>query len=152
MVVNKASLKGRDAIDFAFEQLARRFDLFLQRCYRKHGDAQRGMILLDKSTTEQRIQKLAREFKYSGHTYGKTRNFAEVPVFLNSKSSRLIPLADLVAFALFRFHEYGDSEFFDIVKHRFDSDDGLKHGLFVYPPEARTFTPIPSPAPAALLQ
>ncbi|KIG10377.1 DUF3800 domain-containing protein [Caballeronia concitans] len=132
-VITKASLEKQEAVELAFEQLANRFDLFLLRRYRKHGDAQRGLILFDKSSTEQRVQTLAREFKYIGHTYGKTRNYAEVPVFLDSRSSRLIQLADLVAFALFRSHEYDDHQFYDIIKHRFDSEGGVKHGLYLYP-------------------
>ena len=148
-VVDKTSLNGCDAVDLAFEQLARRFDLFLQRCYRKRGDAQRGMILFDKSSTELRIQKLAREFKYTGHTYGKTRNYAEVPVFLDSRSSRLIQLADLVAFALFRCYEYSDPQFFDIIKHRFDSEGGSGHGLYVVPATGHPIASDASLEPAA---
>ena len=151
-VVGKASLDGHDAVDLAFEQLARRFDLFLQRCYRKRGDAQRGMILFDKSSTELRIQKLAREFKYIGHTYGKTRNYAEVPMFLDSRASRLIQLADLVAFALFRYHEYGDPKFYELIKHRFDCDGGIEHGLFVFPANELPAASKPSAELAALLQ
>lgn len=135
-IISKASLQKQDAVELAFEQLANRFDLFLLRRYRKHGDAQRGLILFDKSSTERRVQTLARDFKYIGHTYGKTRNYAEVPVFLDSRSSRLIQLADLVAFALFRSHEYDDHQFYDIIKHRFDSDGGVAHGLYLFPDAA----------------
>jgi len=107
------------------------YDMFLKRLFSKHRDAQRGLILLDKSSTENRIQTLAREFKYEGHSWGRTKNYAEVPVFLDSKASRLIQLADLVAFALFRFHEYNDNSFYDVIKHCFDSEGGVEHGLYV---------------------
>jgi hypothetical protein len=88
-------------------------------------------MLFDESTTEQRIQTSAREFKYNGHTWGKTSNYAEVPVFLDSKASRLIQLADLVAYALFRFHECNDNSFYDVIKRCFDSEGGVEHGLYV---------------------
>lgn len=130
-VVKKNSLAGTDPVEHAFEQLSSRFDLFLKRIYAKHQEAQRGIILFDKSSTEQRIQTLSREFKYSGHAWGKTKNFAEVPVFLDSKASRLIQLADLVAFALYRFHEHNDNSFYDIIKHCFDREGGVEHGLYV---------------------
>jgi hypothetical protein len=71
-VVEKAALAGKDPVHVCFEQLARRFDLFLQRCHTKHGDPQRGIMLFDESSTEKRLQTLAREFKRSGHSYGKT--------------------------------------------------------------------------------
>lgn len=130
-VINKAAVPGKDPVELAFEQLTSRFDMYLKRLYTKHNDAQRGLILLDKSSTENRIQTLAREFKYEGHSWGITRNFAEVPVFLDSKASRLIQLADLVAFALFRFYEHNDCRFYDVIKNCFDSDGGVEHGLYL---------------------
>lgn len=130
-VIKKSALTGADPVEHAFEQLASRFDQFLKRLYHKHNDAQRGLILLDKSSPELRIQALAREFKYEGSTWGRTKNYAEVPVFLDSMASRLIQLADLVAFALFRFHEHNDNTFYDVIKHCFDSEGGVEHGLYV---------------------
>jgi hypothetical protein len=132
-VIKKSSMAGQaDPVQHAFEQLSNRFDLFLQRLYRKHNDPQRGIMLFDKSSTEQRIQNLAREFKYAGHAWGRTKNYAEVPVFLDSKASRLIQLADLVAFALFRFHEHNDNTYYDVIKHCFDNEGGVEHGLYVH--------------------
>lgn len=130
-VIKKDALPGADPVTHAFEQLTSRFDLFLKRLHHKHGDSQRGIMLFDESSTEQRIQTLAREFKYSGHSWGRTSNYAEVPVFLDSKASRLIQLADLVAYALFRFYEYGDSGFYDVIRRCFDSEGGVDHGLYV---------------------
>lgn len=74
--------EGKDPVALAFEQLSSRFDRFLVRIYRLNQDAQRGVMILDKSSTERRIQTLAREFKHRGHAWGQTRNYAEVPVFL----------------------------------------------------------------------
>lgn len=130
-VIRKGAVAGTDPVEYAFQQLVSRFDLFLKRLYAKHNEAHRGLILFDKSSTEQRIQNLSREFKYTGHSWGKTVNYAEVPVFLDSKASRLIQLADLVAFALFRFHEHNDNSFYNIIKYCFDSEGGVEHGLYV---------------------
>lgn len=129
-VVRREALAGQDPIEHAFEQVATRFDLFLRRLHKKHGDSQRGLIVLDKSSTEQRIQSLAREFKYIGHSWGTTMNYAEVPVFLDSAASRLIQLADLVAFAMYRRYQHGDGTFFDIIRDCFDSEGGVVHGLY----------------------
>jgi Protein of unknown function (DUF3800) len=59
------------------------------------------------------------------------RNFSEVPLFLDSKASRLIQLADLVAYAIFRYFEKGDNRFFPIIEPRFDSEGGVRHGLHI---------------------
>lgn len=130
-VVEKSAIAGKDPVELCFEQLARSFDLFLQRCHTRHQDTQRGMMLFDESSTEKQLQTLAREFKHNGHTFGKTRNYAEVPVFLDSRASRLIQLADVVAYSIFRHFEHADSQYWDILKHRFDVDGGVKHGFML---------------------
>lgn len=129
--LNKQHFSGQDIAQEAFTQVCSRFDLFLMRLFRGKGDKQRGLIIFDKSNTEARIQSLARDFKYSGHQYGMIRNYAEVPVFLDSKASRLIQLADLVAFAIFRHYEHNDSQFFEIIEKCFDSEGGVVHGLYL---------------------
>lgn len=130
-VIKKSAVSGQDPVELAFEQLTSRYDRFLKRLFSKHNNAQRGLILLDKSSTENRIQTLAREFKYEGHSWGRTKNYAEVLVFLDSKASRLIQLADLVAFALFRLHEHNDSGFYEVIQDCFDTEGGVPHGLYV---------------------
>ncbi len=122
------ALAGRDPVEYAFEELSRRFDLFLRRRYLA-GDTQRGVMIFDRCATEGRIQTLARDFKYVGHARGLTRNYAEVPLFLDSKASRLIQLADLVAFSMFRHYERGNSEAFNLLRRCFDTEGGIVHGL-----------------------
>lgn len=129
-IINKEAAIGRDPVELAFEQISSRFDLFLKRCHHKYNDSQRGLMIFDNSSTERRIQSLAREFKYSGHTWGTTKNYAEVPVFLDSHASRLIQLADLVAFATFRAFESQDNSYFEVIKNCFDSEGGVTHGLY----------------------
>lgn len=146
-VVEKSALAGRDPVHVCFEQLARRFDLFLQRCHTKYQDTQRGIMLFDESSTEKRLQTLAREFKHNGHAYGKTRNYAEVPVFLDSKATRLIQLADLVAYSIFRHFEHKDSQYWNIIEKHFDEEGGVKHGFVL----CDATNPIPVPLVKAVL-
>lgn len=129
-VVKTAAVVDEDPVEHAFEQISMRFDIFLQRCYLNH-NPQRGIMLFDKSSTERRIQTLARDFKYNGHSKGYFRNYAEVPVFLDSKASRLTQLADLVSYALFRYHEHNDAQFYDVIKDCFDFHSGVKQGLYI---------------------
>lgn len=127
-VVNKAKLSPTDPVEFAFEQLASRFDHYLSRLH-KSNDPQRGIIIFDKSTYETTIQGLATDFRTIGHTWGVLRNLSEVPLFLDSKASRLIQLADLIAYSIYRKYEFGDDQFFSIIADRFDQLGGVKHGL-----------------------
>lgn len=129
-VVERGAVGGEDPVRSCFEQIASRFDMYLGRLHAR-GDTQRGVAVFDKSTTERSIQNLARDFKINGHAWGRTRNFAEVPLFLDSQASRLIQLADLVAYAIFRHYEAGDSQYFNIIQSSFDTDAGVRHGLHV---------------------
>lgn len=130
VAVDKQAVSPRDPVEVAFEQLCSRFDHFLMRCH-KAGDTQRGIIIFDKSTRETNIQRLATDFRTIGHSFGQVRNLAEVPVFIDSRASRLVQLADLIAYAVFRHVERADNRFIDIFRHRFDQHGGVMHGLHI---------------------
>jgi len=129
-VIRKSVVSPRDPVEVAFEQLASRFDKYLIRLHRR-GDTHRGIIIFDKSTYETTIQSLATDFRTIGYTWGVIRNFSEVPLFLDSKASRLIQLADLIAYAIFRYFEKDDQRFFPIIESRFDAEGGVMHGLHI---------------------
>ncbi|WP_337867315.1 DUF3800 domain-containing protein [Meiothermus sp.] len=129
-VIKKSAEQNKDPVELAFEQLASRFDMYLKRLH-KQNDTQRGLIIFDKTTYETAIQSLATDFRTKGHTWGVIRNFSEVPLFLDSRASRLIQLADLIAYAIYRYFEHGDSRFYSIIERRFDSHGGIVHGLYV---------------------
>lgn len=128
IAILKECISPDDPVEYAFEQLANRFDRYLGRLH-KTGDTQRGIMVFDKMTYEATLQGLAVDFRSVGHRWGVLRNLSEVPMFLDSKASRLVQLADLIAYAMFRHYERGDSRFYDIIKHRFDSEGGICHGL-----------------------
>ena len=128
VVVDKQAPGLGDPIEYAFEQICSRFDQFLARLYRR-GNNQRGLIILDKSSQETRLQTLATEFRTLGHSWGVTRNLVDVPLFVDSRATRCIQYADLVAYAMWRKYEQNDSEFFDAISGRFDSEGGIVHGL-----------------------
>ena len=97
----------------------------------KNKNTQRGIIIFDKSTYETTIQSLAIDFRTIGYQWGVIRNFAEVPLFLDSKASRLIQLADIIAYSIFRYFEKGDNTFYSIIEPRFDAEGGIVHGLHI---------------------
>lgn len=131
IAVERACLAGRDPVEYAFEQLCSRFDMYLRRHFTRRGERQRGLIVFDKTSYETSLQGLATAFRTVGHRFGKVRNLSEVPLFLDSRASRLVQLADLVAYALFRYLEHADQRFFPLIEHRFDTEGGVRHGLHV---------------------
>ena len=131
VVVDKNARSPEDPVEYAFEQICSRFNLFLQRLYHQ-GNPQRGLIVIDNSSHETRLQSLASEFRTFGHRWGMMTNLADVPFFVDSKATRGIQYADLVAYALWRKYERGDAEFFDVIDDWFDSEGGVVHGLHHY--------------------
>ncbi len=127
-VIRKSVVSPKDPVEVAFEQVVSRFDYYLKRLH-KSGDTQRGIIIFDKSTYETTIQTLATDFRKIGHTWDVLRNLAEVPLFIDSRASRLIQLADLVAYSIFRKYESNDNQFLSIFNHKFDKEGDQVHGL-----------------------
>lgn len=128
-VIDKFKASPRNAIELAFEQLSSRFDHFLMRLHNSN-NTQRGIIIFDKTTYESTIQNLATDFRTIGHTWGVLRNLAEVPLFIDSKASRIIQMADLIAYSAFQHYERGNSHYFSIIKNLIDSEGGIQHGLY----------------------
>jgi hypothetical protein len=127
-VVHKAAVSPDDPMEYAFEQICTRFDKFLGRLH-NNGNTQRGLIILDKSSYETSLQGLARKFRTDGHRWGQLYNLADVPFFVDSKETRMIQYADLIAYAVRRYYENGDAGYIDIVSNRFDAEGGIIHGL-----------------------
>ncbi len=128
-VVHKASYPGRDPMEVAFEDLCSRFSLYLARL-RAQGDKQRGFMVLDRSADERNLQRMAVDFRTLGTRWGGVITaLADTPVFVDSRASRMIQLADHVAYATFRRYEKNDAQYFDRIAHKFDSEGGIVHGL-----------------------
>lgn len=127
--VHKPSFPGRDAMEMAFEDLCSRFDICLKRMHVEQSNSQRGLIILDKSTYETSLQKMALNFKSLGTQWGSINNLAEVPLFVDSRSSRIVQLADHIAYSVFRRYERGDTKYLDIILSKFDNREGVLHGL-----------------------
>lgn len=126
--VHKASFPNRDPLQLAFEDLCSRFDRYLSRLHAA-GDRQRGMIILDESSHETTLQEMARDFRRLGTQWGVIRNLAETPLFVDSRASRCVQLADHVAYAVFRRYQAADTQYFDIIASRFDTHDNVMHSL-----------------------
>lgn len=127
-ICRKSVVSPKDPVELSFEQIASRFDYYLNRI-KNRGNPSRGLIIFDKSTYETTIQSLATDFKKIGHTWDVIRNLAEVPLFIDSRASRLTQLADLIAYSFFQNYEHKNPEFLSIFAHRIDSDGGQVHGL-----------------------
>jgi len=132
VAVHKHAIAPHDPVEYAFEQICNRFDLKLRRT--RADENQRGLVVMDKSHYENTLQNLAQGFRESGTRWGKLRNLAEVPLFVDSRMSRIVQLADLVAWATWRHYELDDNAYFKRIVSRFDSEGSVIHGLVHYKP------------------
>jgi Protein of unknown function (DUF3800) len=148
VAVHKRAIGPEDPVEYAFEQICHRFDKHLKRLHH-NGNTQRGLIVCDKSTKETALQTLAREFKSVGHRWGVLHNLAEVPVFIDSRASRLVQIADLIAWSVFRACERNDKRFIGVIEQRFDTVGGVCHGLLHMPDPATSSPIVIAPLPLA---
>ena len=126
--IHKASYPNQDLMALAFEDLCSRFDRYLSRLHGA-GDRQRGLLILDESAHKTTLQQMARNFRTLGTQWGVVRNLADTPLFIDSRASRVVQLADHVAYAVFRRYNASDTRYFDVIASKFDSEDGIIHGL-----------------------
>jgi hypothetical protein len=127
--VHKSSYPEQDPVKLAFEDLTSRFDMYLNRIFRRDAAEQKGIIILDESAHETSLQKEAIKFRQNGTRWRRLNNICEVPFFVDSKTSRIIQLADHIAYAVFRRYDADDLSYFNCIEGRFDSENGIIHGL-----------------------
>lgn len=133
IVLEKASLRGRDPVEVCFEQLCTRFNRYLNRLNMAAGSSgikHKGLLVYDDSRYEGTLQAIALDYRVNGTKWGALRNLAEIPLFANSKASRLIQLADLVSYALWQRYERNEDQYFKSFVSAFDYHGSVYHGLY----------------------
>ena len=154
-VVEKSQiLKTADILSYCFEVLATKVDDFLALKYRsKLKEQARGIFVLDRNRAadEQNMQALHHTFKHFGHSNGgRLRNFAEVPLFVDSRATRLMQLADTICYWIFRRYESGDDRGWQFIHPHFanlgNNLSGLHQVLAVETPQMLA-NPKPQPFP-----
>lgn len=128
--VHKASVTREDVVIHAYEEVTSRFNRYLQRISTETGSKQRGIIVLDKSSYETGLQNLTSQIRKNGNRWGGfMKEVVEVPLFVDSKASRIVQLADHVAYAVFRRYNSDDLAYMKIIENRFDEMEGKICGL-----------------------
>jgi hypothetical protein len=128
--VEKNSSPKLDPVERSFEDLCSRFNIFLKRKHAENNEMTNGLIILDESSYETTLQGLSKNFRTLGNKWGiTTNNIQEVPLFVNSKASRGIQLADHIAYSVFRRYEHDDLSYFNIIEGNLDADNEKIHGL-----------------------
>ncbi|MCC7365353.1 MAG: DUF3800 domain-containing protein [Dehalococcoidia bacterium] len=132
VVIHKESFPHVDPYERAYEEFFARGNAMVGRLSFA-GEPHRCLAIADKSRLESTLQQLMTGWRTQGGSLvGQIRpmvGFAEVPVFVESRASRLIQLADFVAHWVFRAYESGDADNLAKLLPAFDSDGKVLFGL-----------------------
>lgn len=121
---------------FAYEVLLNKFDMMVGR-HRQAEAINYGLVIHDKRVVAERdIQEWTREWRKAAGAIGQIRNLADVPLFADSKATRLIQAADLVSYAIWRHYLPGETDlpYMDRLWGGFDRKEGSLHGIVHYSP------------------
>lgn len=114
------------------EDICERFNVFLVRQFNA-GYKDKGMLIMDRSGREQQVRDLMTDFEYHGTRHGYLGNIVDVPYFADSSHTRMLQLADLLAFAGHRYFNHNDDTYLMKILSRIDRRSrqgslvGLRH-------------------------
>ena len=122
----------------AFEGISTMFDFFLRRKQRQSERVGKGIVVFDEArpSLSKEIRRLLTEFQASGTRWSSLDCIIETAFFFDSRSSRLMQIADFAAYAVYRWYEHGDDSYFSLIQPKFDRQGSKLHGLKCYPLES----------------
>ena len=127
----------RSVSEQAFEQVVSRFERFLQNYSPRHEPGQRshGLVVHDNNeTVARRHTNMMRSFHTAGTLWTSIDCIIETPMFVDSKLTRMVQIADLCAYALRRYVENGETELFRRVFERADRIGDVAVGVRHFSP------------------
>lgn len=113
---DSARAGGRTIGEQAFEQIVSRFEQFLTRDARP--DTYGVLVHDNNQTVAKKHTDLMHRFHAEGTLWAKIKQIAETPLFVDSRLTRLVQIADLCSYALRRYHENGEEELLGVVRDR----------------------------------
>lgn len=132
-VVEKSDkLFGEKAVEYATEAVCRRFDTFLLNRGVEGKEKQRGLLIFSEGRFHKRARIWVTGFRELGTRWGALRTLSDIPYFASMRDTRLLQLADFVAYAVFQLYERRDPTLIRLILDRFNQQDGTLHGLIHY--------------------
>jgi len=112
---------GRTINEQAFEQVVSRFEQYLRNIESRSDNNCLGLLVHDNNeTVSKKHTALMRAFHKSGTLWTDVHHIIETPLFVDSRLTSMVQIADLCSYALRRFVENGERELFDLVFTRAD--------------------------------
>ena len=118
----------RDIQQLAHEEVFGRVNSLMRRLHLS-GESHRLLVIADNSSYERLLQALVPRWKAQGSRTSTLDSLIEVPLYVDSKASRLVQAADFVAWAVAQAYENNKGKYLTLLRPRFDHFDGVEHGL-----------------------
>lgn len=118
-----------DPLERSYEELLLRFTQMLVRLNRVTGRDDHGIVIADEAKYELTLQPIVQRWRTSGTRFARLGRLVEVPLFIDSKATRLTQAADFVAHGVYRHYQAGDDSLFAPLLNGFDRVAGVRHGL-----------------------
>jgi hypothetical protein len=111
------------------------FNFFLKRVEKGTGNVLRGIVVFDESrpALARQLRTLLSKFQAGGAKWAFMGNLIETAFFFDSRNSRMMQIADFVAYAVYRWYEAGDDSYLKLIHRKFDHLGSKVHGLKCYP-------------------
>lgn len=122
---------------WAYEVLLGKFDVMLKTLRTRRGLPNRGLVIHDRRVVAERdIQAWTAAWRSTAERIGQLKNLADVPLFGDSRATRLLQVADVISYAIFRRYnrQAPNSDYFDKIWAGFHEEDGVVHGAVHYTP------------------
>ncbi len=116
----------------AFTQLVSRFQAFLVNKGRYENQDIFGLLVHDNNqTVSLKLTDMMRRFHEAGTLWRQVTRIVETPMFVDSRLTAMVQIADLCAYATRRFFENHETDLFDRIYPRFDRTGrrvvGIRH-------------------------
>jgi hypothetical protein len=120
----------KDREERAYEEVLHKFDEMLTRQGNESGTHERGIVIHDKRVIERDVQGWVDTWRNVAGRIGTLTHFTDVPLFSDSRASRLIQAADFISWSLWRYYGPSDDEsWVRPLWSEFDNANGKMHGL-----------------------
>jgi len=133
----------------AFEGLCTMFNYFLQRMQKHTGNVLKGIVVFDEArpSLSKQIRALLAQFQAGGTSWATMTHLIETSFFFDSRTSRIMQIADFCSYAVYRWYEIGDDTHLRKIEHKFDREGQKIHGLKCYPLECTKPYPVAAKTP-----
>lgn len=114
----------------SFQQVVTRYQAFLENRGNFEGKSLLGLLVSDNNESiNRKLTGLMRKFHAEGTFWRGIDKVIETPLFVDSKLTSMIQVADLIAYAVRRFFDNNETELIGAISPRFDRAKGKVVGV-----------------------